>query len=65
MTRRVRVCSENAKTELDYMKHLLDEQELKRRNMNTPADLFRAWQEGGKEKLREMFEKMPEVDDED
>jgi hypothetical protein len=29
-----------------------------------PSDLFRAWQQGGKEKLREMLENMPEEDEE-
>jgi len=53
----------NARNELDYIEHLLDEQEL-RQSKPTPADLFRGWQQGGKEKLREMLESMPEEDEE-
>ncbi|HKF46075.1 MAG TPA: hypothetical protein VKB38_01870 [Terracidiphilus sp.] len=37
---------------------------VNRPSMPTPEDLFRGWQEGGKEKLAEMLRNMPDEDEE-
>ncbi len=51
---------ENAENELDYIDHLLDQQELRRRKIATPADLYRGYLEGGEDRLAEMLGDMPE-----